>query len=106
MVRSIQRIILYILYVPFLSHLIFWVNLKQNNGHYITSDPLHGSHGDWKTWKMKMVMEKSWNVKNWPKVIEFCDSVMEFYQFCPPKLYQFFFFTTKKLNSDLESPHL
>ena len=42
-----------------------------------------GSHGDWKTWKMKMVMEKSWNMKNWPKVMEFCDSVMEFYQFAP-----------------------
>ena len=23
-----------------------------------------GSHGDWKTWKMKMVMEKSCNMKN------------------------------------------
>ena len=28
------------------------------------------------------VMEKLWNKKNWPKVMEFCDSVMEFYQFC------------------------
>ena len=45
--------------------------------------PRQGSHGDWKTWKMKMVIEKSWNVKKWPKVIQFCDSVMEFYQFCP-----------------------
>ena len=25
-----------------------------------------GSHRDWKTWKMKMVMEKSWNIKKWP----------------------------------------
>ena len=32
---------------------------------------------------MKMVMEKSWNMKKWPKVMEFCDSVREFYQFCP-----------------------
>ena len=23
--------------------------------------------------KMKMVMEKSWNMKNWPKVMDFCD---------------------------------
>ena len=34
---------------------------------------VEGSHGDWKTWKTKMVMEKSWNMKNWPKVMEFCD---------------------------------
>ena len=25
-----------------------------------------GSYGDWKTLKMKMVMEKSLNMKNWP----------------------------------------
>ena len=31
---------------------------------------------------MKMVMEKSWNMENWPKVMEFCDSVIEFYKFC------------------------
>ena len=24
------------------------------------------------TWKMKVVTEKSWNKKNWPKVMEFC----------------------------------
>ena len=30
-----------------------------------------GSHGDWKTWKMKMVVEKSWNMKNWPTVMEY-----------------------------------
>ena len=23
--------------------------------------------------KMKMVMEKSWNIKTWPKFMEFCD---------------------------------
>ena len=28
-------------------------------------------------------MEKSGNMKHWPKVMEFCDSVMEFYQFYP-----------------------
>ena len=27
------------------------------------------------------VMENSWNMKNWPKVMEFCDSVIEIYQF-------------------------
>ena len=31
---------------------------------------------------MKMVM-KSWNMKNWPKIMEFCDSVIEFCQICP-----------------------
>ena len=33
---------------------------------------IQGSHGDWTTWKMKVVMEKSWNMTNWPKVMEFC----------------------------------
>ena len=47
---------------------------------------------DWKTWKMKMVMEKSWNMKKWPKVMEFCDSVMEFYQFCPQFVRNLIFF--------------
>ena len=28
---------------------------------------------DLKTWKMKVVMEKSWNMKNLPKVMKFCD---------------------------------
>ena len=26
-----------------------------------------------KTWKMKMVTEKSLNMTNWPNVMEFCD---------------------------------
>ena len=28
---------------------------------------IQGSHGDWKTWEMKMVMEKSWNfvIQSW-----------------------------------------
>ena len=53
-----------------------------------------------------MVMEKSWNMKNWPKVLEFCDSVMEFDQFCPQFVCNLFFLvTTKKLGSDLESQH-
>ena len=40
-----------------------------------------GSLGDWKTWKMKMVMEKSWNMKKWPKVMEFCDNSWNFINF-------------------------
>ena len=66
-----------------------------------------GSDGDWKTLKMKLVMEKSWNMKNWPEVMEFCDSVMEFYQFCPHFVLNLYFFwvTTKKLGRDLESLH-
>ena len=44
--------------------------------------------------------------KYWPKVMEFCDSVMEFYQLCPQFVINLYFFvTTKKLGSDLESPH-
>ena len=46
-----------------------------------------GSHGDWKTWKMKMVMEKSLK-SHGTKVMECCDSDMEFDQFC----HQFVFF--------------
>ena len=42
---------------------------------------------DWKTWKMKMVMEKSWNMKNWPKVMEFCLQSWNFTNFAP-KMYQ------------------
>ena len=53
-----------------------------------------------------MVMEKSWNMKNWPKVMEFCDQSWNFTNFAP-ELYQICnsFVTTKKLSSDLESPH-
>ena len=52
-----------------------------------------------------MVMEKLWNMKNWPKVIEFCDSVMEFYQFCPPFVLHLYFFTSTKLGRDRVGPH-
>ena len=48
------------------------------------SVPLHssqGSHRDWNTWKMKVVMQKSWNMKNWPKVMEFCDQSWNFTNF-------------------------
>ena len=51
---------------------------------------------------MKIVMEKSWNMKNWPKVMEFCDSVMELYQFCPQFVLNLHFFDH---HSDLESLH-
>ena len=37
---------------------------------YISNMAYQGFHGDWKTLKMKMVMEKSWNMKNWPKVMK------------------------------------
>ena len=48
--------------------------------HYIV---FQGSHGGWKIWKVKMVMEKSWNMKNWPKVMEFCDQSWNFTNFAP-----------------------
>ena len=52
-----------------------------------------------------MVMEKSWNMKNWPKVMEFCDESWNFTNFAP-QFYQIcIFFTAKKLSSNLESPH-
>ena len=53
-----------------------------------------------------MVMEKSWNIKNWPKVMEFCDQSWNFTDFVP-ELYQIctFFATTKKLSIHVESPH-
>ena len=58
----------------------------------VCSDTMQGSQRDWKTWKMKMVMERSWNMKNWPKVLEFCDSVIELYQFCPQFVLNLYFF--------------
>ena len=53
-----------------------------------------------------MVMERSWNMKNWPKVMDFCDQSWNFSNFAP-KFYQIccFFVTTKKLSSNLESLH-
>ena len=71
------------------------------------SQYLQGSHRDWKTWKMKMVMEKSWNMKDLPKVTEFCDQSWNLTNFTPPNCAKFVFFlvTTKKLSSDLDSPH-
>ena len=51
-------------------------------------------------------MEKSWNMKYWPKVMECCDQSWNFTNFAS-ELYQIsiFLVTTKKLNSDLESLH-
>ena len=37
-------------------------------------------------------MEKSWNMKHWPKVMKFYDSVMEFYQFYPQFVLNLYFF--------------
>ena len=55
---------------------------------------------------MKMVVEKSWNMKNRPKVTEFCDQSCNFTNFAPD-LYQIciYFVTTKKLSSNPKSPH-
>ena len=51
-------------------------------------------------------MEMAWNMKNWPKVMEFCAQSWNFSNFAP-KLCQICIFlaSTKKLSSDLESPH-
>ena len=46
-------------------------------------DVKQGSNRDWKTWKMKMVMEKSWNMKNEQKVIVFCNQTWNFTNFAP-----------------------
>ena len=47
-------------------------------------------------------MEKSWGMKNWPKVMEFCNQSWNFTKFVP-KLYQIC--TLKKLSIDVESSH-
>ena len=64
------------------------------------------SHGDWKTLetlKMKVVMEKSWNMKNWPKFL-ITHGILPI---LPPSFIKFVFYlvTTKKLSRDLESLH-
>ena len=65
-----------------------------------------GSHGDWKTLKMKTVTKKSWNMNDWAKVMEFCDQSWNFTNFAP-EMYQIciILVTTKKLSSHLESLH-
>ena len=54
----------------------------------------------------EMVMEKSWNIKNWPKVMKCCDQSWIFTNFAP-ELYLncTFFSTTKKLSIHVENPH-
>ena len=54
----------------------------------------------------KMVMEKPWNMRNLPKIMEFCDQSWHFTNFAP-KCYQICIFvvTTKILSSDLENLH-
>ena len=44
--------------------------VELSNFHQILSQ---GSHRGWKSWKMKVVMEKSLNMKKLKKVLEFCD---------------------------------
>ena len=51
---------------------------------------MQSSHGDWKTWKMKIVTEKCWKMLL---------SVIDFYQFCP-----WFFANINKFSIRLESP--
>ena len=53
-----------------------------------------------------MVREKSGNMKNWTKVMEFCDQSWNFTNLVP-KLCQIciFLVPTKKFSSNLESPH-
>ena len=46
-----------------------------------------------------MVMEKSWNMNNWPKVMECCDSVKELYQFCTQFVLNLYFFGQNVANS-------
>ena len=50
-----------------------------------------------------MVMEKSCNINNWPKVMEFCDQSWNFTNFAP-EFYQIctFFATIKKLSIDVK----
>ena len=50
-----------------------------------------------------MVMEKSWNMKHWPKVMEFCDHSWNFTNFAP-KMYQICI-RLKKLSIDVENLH-
>ena len=65
-----------------------------------------GSHRHWKSWKMKMVMEKSWNMKNWQKVLEFYDQSLDLNSFAL-EFYQIYasFADITKLSISLDSPH-
>ena len=52
-----------------------------------------------------MVMEKSWNMQNWPKVMEFCYESWNFTNFAT-KVHEvcMFLATTEKLSTHVESP--
>ena len=67
----------------------------------ICTQGFHRDWKTWKTWKMTMVMEKSWNMKNWPKIKfqswDFTNFASKMYQIC------MFFATSKKLSIDVES---
>ena len=45
---------------------------------------------------MKMAMEKSWNMKNWPKVMEYCAQSCNFTNFAPKLCQICIFLTTAK----------
>ena len=53
-----------------------------------------------------MVMEKPWNMQNWPKVMEFCyqHGIVPILSPNGPNLYGFFA-TTQKLSIDFGSPY-
>ena len=59
---------------------------------------IQGSTRDRITWKMKMVREKSGNMKNWANVMEFCDQTWNFNNF-DPKLCQNCIFLSPPRNS-------
>ena len=46
-------------------------------------DIYQSSCRDWEAWKIKMVMENSWNMENWPKVMEFGYESRNFTNFAP-----------------------
>ena len=54
-------------------------------------DCVQGSHRDWKTWKLNMVMEKSWSMKDCQEVMEFCDQKGDFTNFAS-EFYQIYVF--------------
>ena len=55
---------------------------------------------------MKMFMEKSWNMKNWPKAIDFCYQSCNFTNFAVTLCeICMFFVTTEKLSIRVESLH-
>ena len=65
---------------------------------------MQGSHRDW---KMKVVIEKSGNMKNWPEVMEFCDQygILPILPLNITKL-EPFFADIKKFRVGLENMHL